>query len=211
MGIKSITLAASAFVLSTSVNAALVGINNSDMSFLGASEDGFNITLDTSTGLEWLDWSLTLNRSYDDVFAQTQGGNLDGWRYATEAEFVTLAVSAGIPLSFLDDDPGGTHPGFEVFNTLLGSGAIDNESFAISAFSASSGTHALGGFSIGQGWFEVPNALRHNLNNNWSDADTNTRVGSALVRDTSVVPVPAAVWLFGSGLLGLVGLARRKA
>ena len=27
----------------------------------------------------------------------------------------------------------------------------------------------------------------------------------------SVVPVPAAVWLFGSGLIGLVGLARRKA
>jgi hypothetical protein len=28
---------------------------------------------------------------------------------------------------------------------------------------------------------------------------------------TPVVPVPAAVWLFGSGLLGLVGVARRKA
>jgi hypothetical protein len=27
---------------------------------------------------------------------------------------------------------------------------------------------------------------------------------------TAVVPVPAAVWLFGSGLIGLVGLARRK-
>lgn len=26
----------------------------------------------------------------------------------------------------------------------------------------------------------------------------------------TVVPVPAAVWLFGSGLLGLVGIARRK-
>ena len=26
----------------------------------------------------------------------------------------------------------------------------------------------------------------------------------------SVVPVPAAVWLFGSGLIGLVGLARRR-
>jgi hypothetical protein len=25
------------------------------------------------------------------------------------------------------------------------------------------------------------------------------------------VPVPAAVWLFGSGLLGLIGVARRKA
>jgi len=29
--------------------------------------------------------------------------------------------------------------------------------------------------------------------------------------DVTVVPVPAAVWLFGSGLLGLVGVARRKA
>jgi hypothetical protein len=26
----------------------------------------------------------------------------------------------------------------------------------------------------------------------------------------TVIPVPAAVWLFGSGLLGLVGIARRK-
>lgn len=25
-----------------------------------------------------------------------------------------------------------------------------------------------------------------------------------------VVPIPAAVWLFGSGLIGLVGVARRK-
>ena len=27
---------------------------------------------------------------------------------------------------------------------------------------------------------------------------------------TSVVPVPAAVWLFGSGLLGLMGIARKR-
>ena len=28
--------------------------------------------------------------------------------------------------------------------------------------------------------------------------------------NTAVIPVPAAVWLFGSGLVGLVGVARRK-
>ena len=28
--------------------------------------------------------------------------------------------------------------------------------------------------------------------------------------DVSAIPVPAAVWLFGSGLLGLIGIARRK-
>ncbi len=31
------------------------------------------------------------------------------------------------------------------------------------------------------------------------------------VLSITAVPIPAAVWLFGSGLLGLVGLARRKA
>jgi len=29
--------------------------------------------------------------------------------------------------------------------------------------------------------------------------------------DVSAVPVPAAVWLFGTGFLGLIGVARRKA
>ncbi len=32
----------------------------------------------------------------------------------------------------------------------------------------------------------------------------------AKLGEVTVVPVPAAVWLFGSGLLGLVGVARRK-
>jgi hypothetical protein len=32
----------------------------------------------------------------------------------------------------------------------------------------------------------------------------------SVTADVSAVPVPAAAWLFGSGLLGLVGVARRK-
>ncbi len=45
--------------------------------------------------------------------------------------------------------------------------------------------------------------------------DALTPAGGALFWDdasleVSAVPVPAAVWLFGSGLLGLVGVARRR-
>jgi len=38
---------------------------------------------------------------------------------------------------------------------------------------------------------------------------TSTRI-SGLSVDTSAVPVPAAAWLMGSGLLGLAGMARRR-
>jgi hypothetical protein len=43
--------------------------------------------------------------------------------------------------------------------------------------------------------------------------DSDTPAGGALFWDDASltqVPVPAAVWLFGSGLLGLVGVARRR-
>ncbi len=36
-------------------------------------------------------------------------------------------------------------------------------------------------------------------------------VANALPESTSVVPLPAAVWLLGSGLLGLLGIGRRRA
>ena len=41
-------------------------------------------------------------------------------------------------------------------------------------------------------------------------ATTGSVAGIDNYRTTSPVPVPAAVWLFGSGLIGLIGIARRK-
>lgn len=35
--------------------------------------------------------------------------------------------------------------------------------------------------------------------------------GTALAVDVTAVPVPAALWLFGTGLIGLAGIARRRA
>ena len=41
-------------------------------------------------------------------------------------------------------------------------------------------------------------------------SEVNCKATTSHLSVYGVVPVPAAVWLFGSGLLGLVGLARRK-
>jgi hypothetical protein len=38
----------------------------------------------------------------------------------------------------------------------------------------------------------------------------NDPVGIDDMRFGTVVPIPAAVWLFASGLLGMIGIARRK-
>ena len=53
------------------------------------------------------------------------------------------------------------------------------------------------------------------IESDWVNTGIGTRSATAefIYADftqTSAIPVPAAVWLFGSGLLGLVGMARRK-
>jgi hypothetical protein len=67
-------------------------------------------TTDDVTGFQWLDLSETLNQSYDVVSGELGvGGQFAGHRYATEAEVIALADSAG----FL---PGGV-PGMNIAGT----------------------------------------------------------------------------------------------
>ena len=44
----------------------------------------------------------------------------------------------------------------------------------------------------------------------WYSPDDNDHDDMMIRVDFNPVPVPAAVWLFGSGLIGLIGIARRK-
>ena len=44
----------------------------------------------------------------------------------------------------------------------------------------------------------------------WYDVDSNLMEVAYNGAEVNVVPVPAAVWLFGTGLLGLIGVARRR-
>ena len=44
----------------------------------------------------------------------------------------------------------------------------------------------------------------------WALGGGTGRMGIGEFSSIQAVPVPAAVWLFGSGLIGLNGIARRK-
>jgi len=46
----------------------------------------------------------------------------------------------------------------------------------------------------------LPNAIRYYLDS----------TGSMQLNSITTVPLPAAVWLFGTGLLGLIGFSKRK-
>jgi len=205
------------FVLSTSANAALI--------------DNGSYTSDTVSQLDWLDITETRNMSYNDVSSQFGAGQqFDGWRYATDTEMAGWLSSFGfdVPLndSFCDAlcYYGNTQvPSVSAANSLISLwGETYNNGFSATLFvfdtfiSGAPGSGQLEDYAeyevevfiaAALGGSTDTSALGHE---DLVTSDTShSSFGHALVR-TSVVPVPAAVWLFGSGLIGLAGFARRK-
>ncbi|MEM7313965.1 MAG: hypothetical protein AAF497_12515 [Planctomycetota bacterium] len=65
-----------------------------DANFPGGTN---NITRDTATGLEWLDWTATTDISYNDMITQLgPGDTFEGWRHATRTEVGTLFSNMGV-------------------------------------------------------------------------------------------------------------------
>ena len=92
--------------------------------------------------------------------------------------------------------------GGSLFDNLTGDQTVDGVLLTDVQSNYWSGTEFSSGFALGFNFFNGLQLIRDkgNLNYGWA-----VRAG-----DVSAVPVPAAVWLFGSGLIGLLGLARRK-
>lgn len=83
-----------ALALATAPAQAIL-VSQSDVVF-GAD----SVTLDTGTGLKWLDVDISVNRSFNDVSGQFgAAGDFQGWRYATGAEVLNLIVSNTVPLA----------------------------------------------------------------------------------------------------------------
>ena len=170
------------------------------------------LTWDTTTGLEWLDLTLTIGISYNDIAAGYGGyTTTHGFTFAAQADTTTLFANAGLsPVSGTSSDAAKVAAGTALI-ALVGCTAN------CATTPASRGFADLNNFSA---TVATAPALSINLGVSvaW-DADGagilgKTQAiagdGSWLVR-TAVVPVPTALWLLGSGLLGLIGVVRRNA
>jgi len=200
--LKAITVT-TALVLSSSVNAALI--------------DYGNFTTDDVNNIEWLDLTFTDGLSYSAALSAVSAVEGGGWEYATQQQMNSMwsqvflsgwtPNSAGYQIS--------TYHAVEVdrFSSLFG---ITNDRVTT--------TETFGWYVNDSGILRTTG-----VRTNWptdeydvlygpeySDDNLDSlliygspMVGTYLVRST-VVPVPAAVWLFGSGLIGLIGFARKK-
>jgi len=166
-------------------------------------------TSDTETGLDWLRWETTKKQSYNFVSNEFGAGGLyEGWRYATSGNAQQFLANFGFN-SYINDWTSNPTSNWDLLASYMGfdSDANPNGVF-IYGMVETLGANTLAwtyAHRLDTRTDEAAYAFwRYNKNLEYDF------LGSFLVRETvSLVPIPAAAWLFGSGLLGLIGLARR--
>lgn len=145
-----------------------------------------------------------VGRDFTDGSGGSQGGGLE---ITWDNSIVNLQGGlAGLNITFPGDE------GLALPPTL----AVDSLSFSVLSFLTVAES---ADFNIATLTFDAVAAGAFNMGVNVSPLDVwtdsvglidvmPTGVGAAVT--VSAVPVPAAVWLFGSGLVGLIGMARRR-
>lgn len=210
MRIKSISIAAATCIfLSTSVNAVI--ITHGDLT----TDDATNYITDTATSRMYSRFD-SFNLTYADTLtAIGTGGLFEGWSIATSE----------VAHDFINASLGGTSlcaAGGNEFScgTVLGWGNGDygdssNAFYDQFVFLNNSVDFPLGlfQFTTADGSIQKQEIWSTHASRDFTyvtDHTFGTNLDLLLYKDVAAVPVPAAVWLFGSGLLGLIGVARRK-
>jgi len=213
MKIWSFALACIVLFISSSANAALV------------SRLGGLAYYDTEADLTWLANASPSHPGSTDLITWSEANNwatnlvvdgISGWRLPT-----TLQPDSSCSIQSTDgtESLGYNCTGSELgnmFYNVLGSTAYNGPMFSHNAnFDLFTG--------IGHGWFywtssefashtESPRVLAFYFDDGFQFHENKDDVGytwAVYDGDVSAVPIPAAIWLFGAGLIGLSGFARR--
>lgn len=171
-----------------------------------------SITRDPNMGLDWLDLTESVNRSFNDVNSQFgAGGDFESFHHASDADVITFFANAGITLINDTTSPANSAPVLALL-ALWGSLASNSvpQEFSLAVTSdlgvfANSHSAALlicqGSITPTCGGFTQASQL---------DNSFSLATGHALVRATPPpVPEPATSVLLLSGMV-MVGLAKRK-
>jgi hypothetical protein len=196
-------------VLDFGIKAPTVGT----LSYAGGAAplQGAGIDVDDIVGLGTPSNDNILSKCLFCVLDFTTGGSTGGWNFGAGG---TITIIGGVDLSFDGTQEiangstllSGTFYSAKVVD--LGSGSFefqivggsftDTKHPELLAFYGLPEVNYIGGLNIS-----------FSTSANPDEAFTSTQIFSGDIVNQPV-PVPAAVWLFGSGLLGLVGIARRK-
>lgn len=192
----------------TTTQAALIVVN--DSVFGPAS-----VLRDTTNQIDYLRLDFTMGYGYNGIIAETgTGGDFEGWGVASVADMDALGISAGI--SGGSTDPAQISIAENLRDWFCPVGTCVNSSstheYARGLVSDAgpdyqSGAPSLLAFTIGRRFNVNPDEVDFRVSGHGGYDHTNEEIW--MVR-TSPVPVPAAVWLFGSGLIGLTAFARRR-
>lgn len=220
------------FVLTNNAHSTIIDLVERDYLTAG---DGL-ITYDKSTGLEWLDVNFTQGLSILEVEAIASIW-ADGWQWTTVEQMETMFDHAKddelwsgqgyysqpvvvYPIVELLG-PTRSYNSAEYVNNHIYGISRNFETFPLSQVTGLDFAFLEGGIMYDVNDPHYPglpyppcgdvNCVDWGSNEvgepSWLETDKSEYYGSFLVR---AVPVPAAVWLFCSGLLGLIGVARRK-
>jgi hypothetical protein len=186
-----------AFGIVETSSASSCDVTNVTLDGNDASACGFGTTNNTTTPGSDIDfWRVNLDSA----------GGMDNWSYFEKEE---------------EGSEGNAHDGNTTLINLLVSPVIgdDNPSGTFTLNAADPTLITLVDGTGGGGfyhWYVFEGIVGQDLSGTWNMDDFEGKDLSNMSAYTKTnlppdfVPVPAAVWLFGSGLLGLVGVARRR-